>query len=124
MHLLCIECLKHLKITAVLLYFYLSSLVFLFFQIAKKLKLKINEVDFYEPFMDEPLPIPGKPYIESEIVEFIEQHDRWDTDIKSLRIYVAVCVFPTFLDWVSQRAPRHIIIAGKSMCVCVVLYVV
>lgn len=76
MHLLCIECLKHLKITAVLLYFYLSSLVFLFFQIAKKLKLKINEVDFYEPFMDEPLPIPGKPYIESEIVEFIEQHDR------------------------------------------------
>uniref|UniRef100_A0A3Q4H489 Calsequestrin n=1 Tax=Neolamprologus brichardi TaxID=32507 RepID=A0A3Q4H489_NEOBR len=56
-------------------------------KIAKKLKLKINEVDFYEPFMDEPLPIPGKPYIESEIVEFIEQHDRWDTDIKSLRIY-------------------------------------
>ncbi|XP_006808773.1 calsequestrin-1b, partial [Neolamprologus brichardi] len=45
-------------------------------KIAKKLKLKINEVDFYEPFMDEPLPIPGKPYIESEIVEFIEQHDR------------------------------------------------
>uniref|UniRef100_A0A3B4GWT3 Calsequestrin n=1 Tax=Pundamilia nyererei TaxID=303518 RepID=A0A3B4GWT3_9CICH len=56
-------------------------------KIAKKLKLKINEVDFYEPFMDEPMPIPGKPYIESEIVEFIEQHDRWDTDIKSLRIY-------------------------------------
>ncbi|XP_005748889.1 calsequestrin-1-like [Pundamilia nyererei] len=45
-------------------------------KIAKKLKLKINEVDFYEPFMDEPMPIPGKPYIESEIVEFIEQHDR------------------------------------------------
>lgn len=46
--------------------------------------------------MDEPMPIPGKPYIESEIVEFIEQHDRWDTDIKTLRIYVAVCVFPSF----------------------------
>lgn len=48
-----------------------------FCQIAKKLKLKINEVDFYEPFMEEPVTIPGKPYIESELVEYIEQHDRW-----------------------------------------------
>lgn len=46
------------------------------FQIAKKLKLKMNEVDFYEPFMEEPVTIPGKPYIESELVEYIEQHDR------------------------------------------------
>lgn len=46
-------------------------------QIAKKLKLKINEVDFYEPFMEEPVTIPGKPYVESELVEYIEQHDRW-----------------------------------------------
>lgn len=38
----------------------------------------MNEVDFYEPFMEEPVPIPGKPYIESELIEFIEQHDRWD----------------------------------------------
>ncbi|TMS02007.1 Calsequestrin-1 [Larimichthys crocea] len=45
-------------------------------KIAKKLKLKMNEVDFYEPFMEEPVPIPGKPYIESELIEFIEQHDR------------------------------------------------
>ncbi|XP_017287550.1 calsequestrin-1b isoform X1 [Kryptolebias marmoratus] len=45
-------------------------------KIAKKLKLKINEVDFYEPFMDESVTIPGKPYIESELVEYIEQHDR------------------------------------------------
>lgn len=51
----------------------LSSLLF---QIAKKLKLKMNEVDFYEPFMEEPVTIPGKPYIESELVEYIEQHDR------------------------------------------------
>lgn len=36
----------------------------------------MNEVDFYEPFMEEPVPIPGKPYIESELVEYIEQHDR------------------------------------------------
>uniref|UniRef100_A0A8C6KER0 Calsequestrin n=1 Tax=Nothobranchius furzeri TaxID=105023 RepID=A0A8C6KER0_NOTFU len=45
-------------------------------KIAKKLKLKINEVDFYEPFMDEPVTIPGKPYIESELIAYIEQHDR------------------------------------------------
>uniref|UniRef100_A0A665VH70 Calsequestrin n=1 Tax=Echeneis naucrates TaxID=173247 RepID=A0A665VH70_ECHNA len=45
-------------------------------KIAKKLKLKINEVNFYEPFMEEPDTIPGKPYIESELVEYIEQHDR------------------------------------------------
>lgn len=90
-----------------MLFFCHSSLISLSFQIAKKLKLKINEVDFYEPFMDEPVPIPGKPYIESEIVEFIEQHDRWDTDITSLRIYVAVCEFPTFLNRVSQRGPRE-----------------
>lgn len=36
----------------------------------------MNEVDFYEPFMEEPVTIPGKPYIESELVEYIEQHDR------------------------------------------------
>ncbi|KAJ0006653.1 hypothetical protein NQD34_013926, partial [Periophthalmus magnuspinnatus] len=45
-------------------------------KIAKKLKLKLNEVDFYEPFMEEPVTIPGKPYIEDELVEYIEQHDR------------------------------------------------
>uniref|UniRef100_A0A8C7ZB32 Calsequestrin n=1 Tax=Oryzias sinensis TaxID=183150 RepID=A0A8C7ZB32_9TELE len=45
-------------------------------KIAKKLKLKLNEVDFYEPFMEEPVTIPGKPYIESDIIEFIEQHER------------------------------------------------
>lgn len=48
-----------------------------FLQIAKKLKLKLNEVDFYEPFMEESVTIPGKPYVESELVEYIEQHDRW-----------------------------------------------
>ncbi|XP_024143242.1 calsequestrin-1b isoform X2 [Oryzias melastigma] len=45
-------------------------------KIAKKLKLKLNEVDFYEPFMNEPVTIPGKPYIESELIEYIEQHER------------------------------------------------
>lgn len=52
--------------------------LFILFQLAKKLKLKMNEVDFYEPFMEEPVSIPGKPYTEAELVEFIEQHDRWD----------------------------------------------
>lgn len=46
------------------------------FQIAKKLKLKMNEVDFYEPFMEEPVSVPGRPYTEDELVDYIEQHDR------------------------------------------------
>uniref|UniRef100_A0A8C9SVI3 Calsequestrin n=1 Tax=Scleropages formosus TaxID=113540 RepID=A0A8C9SVI3_SCLFO len=44
--------------------------------IAKKLDLTMNEVDFYEPFMDRPVTIPGKPYIEAQLVAFIEDHDR------------------------------------------------
>ncbi|MGH0182308.1 UNVERIFIED_CONTAM: hypothetical protein FKN15_009217, partial [Acipenser sinensis] len=44
--------------------------------IAKKLDLKMNEVDFYEPFMDEPRLIPGKPYTEDEIVDYIKDHQR------------------------------------------------
>lgn len=45
-------------------------------KIAKKLTLKLNEVDFYEPFMEDPVTIPGKPYVEAELVDFIEEHDR------------------------------------------------
>uniref|UniRef100_A0A8C1JQN4 Calsequestrin n=1 Tax=Cyprinus carpio TaxID=7962 RepID=A0A8C1JQN4_CYPCA len=45
-------------------------------KIAKKLNLKMNEVDFYEPFMIKPVTIPGKPYTEDDIVSFIEEHDR------------------------------------------------
>ncbi|RXN03959.1 calsequestrin-1-like protein [Labeo rohita] len=45
-------------------------------KVAKSLDLKLNEVDFYEPFMDEPVVIPGKPYTEKELVEFIEDNDR------------------------------------------------
>lgn len=36
----------------------------------------MNEVDFYEPFMDEPIVIPDKPYTEEEIVEFVKEHQR------------------------------------------------
>lgn len=45
-------------------------------QVAKALDMKLNEVDFYEPFIDEPVVIPGKPYTEEELVEFIEENDR------------------------------------------------
>uniref|UniRef100_A0A8C0L5W9 Calsequestrin n=1 Tax=Canis lupus dingo TaxID=286419 RepID=A0A8C0L5W9_CANLU len=44
--------------------------------VAKKLSLKMNEVDFYEPFMDEPIAIPDKPYTEEELVEFVKEHQR------------------------------------------------
>ncbi|NXD07180.1 CASQ2 protein, partial [Nothocercus nigrocapillus] len=44
--------------------------------VAKKLGLKMNEVDFYEPFMDEPVHIPDKPYTEEELVEFVKAHKR------------------------------------------------
>lgn len=52
-------------------------MVFVPIQIAKKLKMKLNEVDFYEPFMEEPVTIPGQPYSEAELVDYIEEHDRW-----------------------------------------------
>lgn len=45
-------------------------------QIAHKLKLEMNEVDFYEPFMKEPTTIPGKPYTDAELVEYIDEHER------------------------------------------------
>ncbi|KAL2088049.1 hypothetical protein ACEWY4_016877 [Coilia grayii] len=44
--------------------------------VAKHLTLKMNEVDFYEPFMEEPVTIPGKPNTESEIVDFVNTHRR------------------------------------------------
>lgn len=37
----------------------------------------MNEVDFYEPFMDEPVHIPDKPYTEEELVEFVKEHKRY-----------------------------------------------
>lgn len=46
-------------------------------QVAKALELKLNEVDFYEPFLEHPTLIPGKPYTEEELVKFIEDHDRY-----------------------------------------------
>ncbi|XP_064424501.1 calsequestrin-1 isoform X2 [Latimeria chalumnae] len=45
-------------------------------KIAKKLELKLNEIDYYEPFMDKPDTIPHKPNSEEEIVNFLEDHER------------------------------------------------
>lgn len=53
-----------------------SLMFYVHIQIAKKLNMKLNEVDFYEPFMEEPVTIPGKPYTEAELVDYIEEHDR------------------------------------------------
>uniref|UniRef100_A0A3P8ZHL8 Calsequestrin n=1 Tax=Esox lucius TaxID=8010 RepID=A0A3P8ZHL8_ESOLU len=41
-------------------------------KVAKSLGLKVNEVDFYEPFIDEPRVIPGKPYSEDELEDDID----------------------------------------------------
>ncbi|XP_065510019.1 calsequestrin-1 [Caloenas nicobarica] len=43
---------------------------------AKKLTLKLNEIDFYEPFMEEPVTVPGRPNSKEEIVAFVEHHKR------------------------------------------------
>jgi len=47
------------------------------FQVAKHLSLKMNEVNFYEPFMEEPAILPGRPLSEMDIVDFVNQHRRF-----------------------------------------------
>ena len=37
----------------------------------------MNEVNFYEPFMEEPAILPGRPLSEMDIVEYVQQHRRW-----------------------------------------------
>lgn len=59
-------------------------------QVAKSLDLGMNEVDFYEPFMDDPVTIPGKPYSEDELVDFIEDNDRC---VSVCPFVLCVCVF-------------------------------
>ncbi|XP_017288273.1 calsequestrin-2 [Kryptolebias marmoratus] len=44
--------------------------------VAKHLSLKMNEVNFYEPFMEEPAILPGRPLSEMDIVEYVNQHRR------------------------------------------------
>uniref|UniRef100_A0A6Q2Z4P5 Calsequestrin n=1 Tax=Esox lucius TaxID=8010 RepID=A0A6Q2Z4P5_ESOLU len=68
--------------------------------VAKELTLKMNEVDFYEPFMEEPVTIPDKPNTEEEIVDFVTEHRRatlrklrpedmfetWEDDVDGIHI--------------------------------------
>lgn len=51
-------------------------LVSVMFKVAKELTLKMNEVDFYEPFMEEPVTVPDRPNSEEEIVAFVTEHRR------------------------------------------------
>ena len=46
-------------------------------QVARKLTLKLNEIDFYEPFMEEPLTLPAPPHGKEEIAAFVGEHKRW-----------------------------------------------
>ncbi|CAL1582237.1 unnamed protein product [Knipowitschia caucasica] len=68
--------------------------------VAKELTLRLNEVDFYEPFMEEPVTIPGKGHSEEELVDYITEHRRptlrklraedmfetWEDDIEGIHI--------------------------------------
>jgi hypothetical protein len=59
--------------------------------VAKKLTLKLNEIDFYEAFMEEPMTIPDKPNSEEEIVSFVEEHRRWGLAKVPPRASTSVC---------------------------------
>lgn len=61
----------------------------LIFQMAKHLSLKMNEVNFYEPFMEEPAILPGRPLSEMDIVEFVNQHRR----SAAYFLFFYLCVF-------------------------------
>ncbi|KAM9251958.1 LOW QUALITY PROTEIN: calsequestrin-1 [Cariama cristata] len=54
---------------------------------AKKLTLKLNKIDFYEPFVEGPLTIPSWPNSKEEIVAFGEGHKRatlWKLEPESM----------------------------------------
>ena len=69
-------------------------------KVAKKLTLKLNEIDFYKAFMEEPVTIPDKPNSEEEIINFVEAHKRstlrklkpesmyetWEEDVDGIHI--------------------------------------
>ncbi|XP_061909976.1 calsequestrin-2-like isoform X3 [Entelurus aequoreus] len=61
--------------------------------VAKHLSLKMNEVHFYEPFMEEPVVMPGRPLSEMDIVDFVNQHRR-----ATLRKLQAENMFETWED--------------------------
>lgn len=50
----------------------------------------MNEVNFYEPFMEEPVILPGRPLSEMDIVEFVTQHRRFIEFMYLLRVEPSV----------------------------------
>lgn len=74
-------------------------------QTAKHLSLKMNEVNFYEPFMEEPAILPGRPLSEMDIVEFVNQHRRYRCSL-SCRAgrHLEPAVFHTFARAIVSRA--------------------
>lgn len=52
----------------------------------------MNEVNFYEPFMEEPAILPGRPLTEMDIVEFVNQHRRLVWFILFLGYFKACCL--------------------------------
>lgn len=92
-------------------------------QVAKALELKLNEVDFYEPFIEDPVVIPGKPYSEEELVKFIEDNDRYTTSVafphkssewmikcNNTNGFVSIKTNPE-----EAAAPQHVWDLGKSL---------
>uniref|UniRef100_A0A8C2YCV3 Calsequestrin n=1 Tax=Coturnix japonica TaxID=93934 RepID=A0A8C2YCV3_COTJA len=69
-------------------------------KVARKLTLKLNEIDFYEPFMEEPLTLLTQPHGREEIARFVEEHKRatlrklkpesmyetWEDDMEGIHI--------------------------------------
>uniref|UniRef100_A0A8C4Q9F4 Calsequestrin n=1 Tax=Eptatretus burgeri TaxID=7764 RepID=A0A8C4Q9F4_EPTBU len=67
---------------------------------AKKLSMKLNDVQFHEPFTDHPVNMADKPHTEDEIVHFVKEHRRatlrklrpedmyetWEDDIDGIHI--------------------------------------
>ena len=51
-------------------------IAFILPQTAKKLSMKLNDVQFHEPFTDHPVNMADKPHTEDEIVHFVKEHRR------------------------------------------------
>lgn len=53
----------------------------------------MNAINFYEPFMEEPAILPGRPLSEMDIVEFVTQHRRWISLYVQIGIFFSLCVY-------------------------------
>ncbi|TFJ98260.1 natural cytotoxicity triggering receptor 3 [Platysternon megacephalum] len=87
-------------------------------KVAKKLTLKLNEIDYYEPFMDKPVTIPDKPNSEEEIVQFIEEHKR-----STLRKLKPDSMYETWVFSLCVYWRERLMLWGICMCVWCIQYV-